>query len=118
MAKFDSTQLESMTVAEILEMRSTLEQELLKRAAELQAQLNEIGLITGGGGTGRKIGKSVAPARYVDSESGQSWSGRGRMAGWLAEKIKQGHKKEEFFVGDDKSGQPVARKTIRRTKRK
>lgn len=116
MAQFDLAQLESMTVAEILEMRSTLEQELLKRAAELQAQLNEIGLI--GGGTGRKIGKSVAAARYVDSDSGQSWSGRGRMAGWLAEKIKQGHKKEEFFVGDEKSEKPAARKPIRRTKKK
>jgi DNA-binding protein H-NS len=115
MPKFDSTQLESMTVAEILEMRSSLEQELLKRAAELQSQLNEIELITGGG-AGGKIRKSVAPARYFDSASGQSWSGRGRMARWLSEKIKEGHKKEEFFVGDEKSAKPTSPKRGRKKK--
>jgi DNA-binding protein H-NS len=100
MAKFDLAHLESMPVAEILEMRRSLEQELLKRATELQNQLDEIGLIAGGAIGG--IRKSAAAPRYVDAASGQSWSGRGRMAGWLAEKIKAGAKKEDFLIGAEK----------------
>lgn len=36
--------------------------------------------------------------KYRDPETGQSWSGRGRMANWLAERIKAGARLEDFLV--------------------
>jgi len=37
-------------------------------------------------------------AKYRDPETGETWSGRGRMATWLSEKIRAGAKLEEFLV--------------------
>lgn len=39
----------------------------------------------------------IAP-KYRDPETGQTWSGRGRMANWLAEKIRNGHRLEDFLI--------------------
>ena len=33
--------------------------------------------------------------KYRDPKSGDTWSGRGRMARWLAEKVKAGEKADE-----------------------
>ena len=42
--------------------------------------------------------KSQVAAKYRDPKSGGTWSGRGRMASWLAEKVKAGEKVEKFLV--------------------
>jgi DNA-binding protein H-NS len=37
-------------------------------------------------------------AKYRNPESGETWSGRGRTARWMAELEAKGHKREEFAV--------------------
>lgn len=36
--------------------------------------------------------------KYRDPDTGETWSGRGRMATWLAERIKAGAKLDDFLV--------------------
>ena len=45
-----------------------------------------------------KRGKSPVKVKYRDPKSGGTWSGRGRMATWLAEKMKAGEKPDKYLV--------------------
>jgi DNA-binding protein H-NS len=42
--------------------------------------------------------KGKAAIKYRDPKSGDTWSGRGRMARWLAEKVKAGEKQDSYLV--------------------
>ena len=42
--------------------------------------------------------KAGVVVKYRDLKSGATWSGRGRMASWLAEKVKAGEKVEKYLV--------------------
>ena len=42
--------------------------------------------------------KNGAAVKYRDPKSGGTWSGRGRMASWLAAKVKAGEKAETYLV--------------------
>lgn len=46
---------------------------------------------------GPRKGATKAPVKFRGPE-GQTWSGRGQMAGWLAKLIEQGRSKDEFAV--------------------
>jgi DNA-binding protein H-NS len=37
-------------------------------------------------------------AKYRDPKTGETWSGRGRMARWLADKVKAGEKQDKYLV--------------------
>ena len=94
-----SVNLKSLSVAELLTMRSDIDVMLQSRRSELQAQLAEIG---GGsvGGTGRtsRIKGSKVAAKYRHPKTGETWSGRGGVAGWLAAELKAGKKREDFLI--------------------
>ena len=42
--------------------------------------------------------KARVAVKYRDPKSGGTWSGRGRMASWLAEKVKAGEKVEKYLA--------------------
>lgn len=42
--------------------------------------------------------KGGAKVKYRDPKTGDTWSGRGRMARWLAEKVKAGEKQDGYLV--------------------
>lgn len=42
--------------------------------------------------------KGVAKIKYRDPKSGETWSGRGRMARWLAAKVHAGDKQDKYLV--------------------
>jgi DNA-binding protein H-NS len=59
------------------------------------------GALTGGatGTRGRKGGRRrKVPVMYRNSKTGETWSGRGRPARWIAAAEKSGHKRTEFLV--------------------
>jgi DNA-binding protein H-NS len=71
------------------------------RIAELHRQLAALD------GGGNRIGKRkytrrkslpTAQAKYRDPKSGETWSGRGRMASWLATKVKAGEKASRYLI--------------------
>jgi DNA-binding protein H-NS len=55
-----------------------------------------------GGGKGAKVGRrgkrGKVPAMYRNPKTGETWSGRGRPARWVAAAEKAGHKRTEFLV--------------------
>jgi DNA-binding protein H-NS len=42
--------------------------------------------------------RSVVKAKYRDSKTGETWSGRGRMASWLKTKVDAGEKQDKYLV--------------------
>ena len=93
------TNIKSLSVTQLLEMRTDIDKLLQSKRTELQAQLAQIG-----GGDSRAVrktgsvkGTKVAP-KYRHPKTGETWSGRGGTAGWLAREIKAGKKREDFLI--------------------
>lgn len=73
------------------------------KIAELQKQIEALGGHSNGNGRKKSNGngnghKASAPVKYRDPATGDTWSGRGRMARWLSVKVKAGQKAEKFLV--------------------
>ena len=61
--------------------------------ADTIARSNGLGIRKAGSVKGTK----VAP-KYRHPKTGETWSGRGGTAGWLAREIKAGKKREDFLI--------------------
>jgi len=91
--------LSSMSVDALLKLRDDIEGVLTRRAAQLRADLSQLGHQIG---STRKVrahalaGRKV-PVKYRD-RSGNTWAGRGAKPVWLREKLKAGAKLEDFAV--------------------
>jgi DNA-binding protein H-NS len=93
-----SSNIKNLSVPQLLAMRSDIDRLLQSKRSELQAQLAQIGgeaVATRRAGSIK--GTKVAP-KYRHPKTGETWSGRGGTAGWLAREIKAGRKKEEFLI--------------------
>jgi DNA-binding protein H-NS len=103
-----SPNFKNLSVPELLAMRADIDRQLQSKKADLQAQLAQIG---GNGGVGRVSsvkGSKVAP-KYRHPKTGETWTGRGGVAGWLAKEIKDGRKREEFFIEKAAKKSPTKR---------
>ena len=93
-----STNIKTLSVPQLLAMRADIDKLLQSKRTELQAQLAQIG---GEGRVARRAGSikgsKVAP-KYRHPKTGETWSGRGGVAGWLAREIKAGKKREDFLI--------------------
>jgi DNA-binding protein H-NS len=49
--------------------------------------------------TARKNGKTSVRVKYRDSKTGETWSGRGRMASWLKAKRDAGENIQKYLLG-------------------
>lgn len=114
-----SINLKSLSVPQLLALRADIDETLQSRRSELQAQLAEIG---GGsaGGTGRvsRIKGSKVAAKYRHPKTGETWSGRGGVAGWLAAELKAGKKREDFLIEGAGNGKPAKAKVSKKRKAK
>ena len=93
------TNLSSMSVEQLLQLRDDVGKELNRKSTELQSQLARLGgEIAPGRGRGGSVlrGKKVPP-KYRD-RSGNTWAGRGAKPRWLVAAIKEGKKLEDFGV--------------------
>ena len=92
-------QIESLTQ----QAEAVRKAELDKVIAEIREKMDKYGLTVAdlGGrkasGSGKKGNQKVA-AKYRNSATGETWSGRGRTPKWLAEAEAQGKKRESFAV--------------------
>jgi len=93
------TNLGSMSVEQLLQLRDEVGKELNRKSTELRSQLArlcwEIASSRGRGGSTLK-GKKVPP-KYRDS-AGNTWAGRGAKPRWLVAAIKEGKKLDDFAV--------------------
>jgi DNA-binding protein H-NS len=99
--------LKSMSFEDLIELRSTVEQMISRKAMsakrELQDKLAALESLTGSSNGQKKrrgvlTGTKVAPKYRNPKDRSQTWSGRGRTPLWLQAMIKQGHKVEEFAI--------------------
>ena len=74
------------------------------RQVRISALKRELVMLENGSSNGhaakpaRGAKKAGVAVKYRDPKSGGTWSGRGRMASWLAEKVKAGEKIEKYLV--------------------
>ena len=101
----------------LVQLHDQHERSLTAKRAELEQQLAELGyhapkkmgrpksLKKANGaakkanGAARKNGKrSSVKAKYRDGKTGETWSGRGRMASWLKSRQAAGEKIEKYLI--------------------
>jgi len=92
------TNLGSMSVEELLQLRDDIGKELNRKTVVLRSQLARLGSeIAPSRGRGSALkGKKVA-AKYRD-RAGNTWAGRGAKPRWLVTAIKEGKKLEDFAI--------------------
>ena len=93
------TNLGSMSVEQLLQLRDDVGKELIRKTVVLRSQLARLGgEIASSRGPGGSVlrGKKVPP-KYRD-RSGNTWAGRGAKPRWLVAAIKEGKKLEGFAV--------------------
>lgn len=113
-----SVNLKSLSVPQLLAMRSDIDVMLQSRRSELQSQLAEIGGGTIGSSRVSRIKGSKVAAKYRHPKTGETWSGRGGVAGWLAAELKAGKKREDFLIGGTGNGKPAKAKAVKKRKAK
>jgi DNA-binding protein H-NS len=113
------TNLASMSVDALLQLRDDIGVTLGRRAKELQGQLarlvDEISPARRGRKTSLKGRK--APIKYRD-KSGNTWAGRGAQPVWLREKLKAGAKLEDFAVKQTAAARKTSPRKSKKRRRK
>jgi DNA-binding protein H-NS len=76
-------------------------EEIASVVAEIQARMREYGITLDDLNRGAKKTKShvASAAKYRNSVTGESWSGRGRTPKWLADELAKGRSREDFLFG-------------------
>lgn len=103
-------ELANLTSIELADLLKRIEAAMVERRkasrAEVKAKIQAIAAEAGftvdelfGAKTG-KAARGTAPVKYRNPDNPEeTWSGRGRMAKWIAEKLKKrGNKLEDFAV--------------------
>jgi DNA-binding protein H-NS len=105
--------IKNLSVSQLLAMRTDIDRLLQSKRSELRAQLMQIG---GGPVKAKRAssikGTKVAP-KYRHPKTGETWSGRGGTASWLAREIKAGKKKEDFLIAKPAKKRGGAKKRAR-----
>lgn len=67
---------------------------------EIKTKMLEYGItVTDLGGSAKKTAyRTPAVAKYRNSSTGATWSGRGRLPLWLTDELAKGRKREEFLI--------------------
>jgi DNA-binding protein H-NS len=90
------TNLESMSVDQLLKLKSEIENVLSRRVTQLQSELSKLT------DHHRKVSASPLAGRKVAikyrDKTGNTWAGRGATPRWLRERLKAGAKLEQFSV--------------------
>jgi DNA-binding protein H-NS len=102
-----------MSVEALISLRENVARALRERGEHLRQRLQRLE-IEGRRSSGRKAATGTGrggklPPKYRDTENPSNvWAGRGAIPTWMAEKIREGAKREDFLIGS--SGTAPARK--------
>src|SRR5262249_34996066 len=92
--------LSSMTVDQLLRLKSDVEQTLSRRVTQLRHELSKLAGSRGKVGAHPLAGRK-APIKYRD-RAGNTWAVRGAQPRWLREKLKRGASLADFAVDKTK----------------
>jgi DNA-binding protein H-NS len=107
--------LSGMSAEALMDLRTRVDEVLLKRRADIERQLERMGsaiTVVGGRDGGSTLKGKKVPPKYR-GPSGETWAGRGVRPRWLVAAIKGGKKLDDFLI--DKSARKGRKK--RRSKR-
>ena len=104
------TNLGSMSVEQLLQLRDDVGKELNRKTVVLRSQLARLGgeIASSRGRGGSLRGKKVPP-KYRD-RAGNTWAGRGARPRWLVAAIKEGKKLEDFAIEKTAAGRKRRKK--------
>ena len=93
------TQLGSMSVEQLVQLREDIGKELNRKSTELRSQLARLGgeIAPGRGRGGSALRGKKVPPKYRGTD-GETWAGRGATPRWLKAALKEGKKIEDFLV--------------------
>jgi DNA-binding protein H-NS len=106
--------LSRMDVESLANLRKQVDELLLKRRADIEAQLGTLAALSGERGTRRGRGVSVLRGKKVPPKyrgpAGETWAGRGARPRWLVAATARGtgKKVEDFLI--DKSAAKASKK--------
>ena len=104
------TNLGSMSVEQLLQLRDDVGKELNRKSTELRSQLARLGgEIAPSRGRGSSLKGKKVPAKYRD-KAGNTWAGRGAKPRWLVAAIKEGKKLEDFAIEKTATGRKRRKK--------
>jgi DNA-binding protein H-NS len=114
MAKISLARLD---VNALLKLRDDIGGILSRKADELKSQIAKLGGdLMARGRIGRRLsatkGRKVAP-KYRDSQTGQTWAGRGARPRWLLARLKAGKKLDDFLIKKARKASKERRKSKR-----
>jgi DNA-binding protein H-NS len=116
-----SSNLGTMSVDALLELRDKIGVMLNQRGTELRRQLQRLDIV-GGRLPGKANGKGGArnggklPPKYRDPDDRSNvWAGRGALPRWMEAKIKGGAKREDFLIAAD--GAPRKKRAAKKARK-
>jgi DNA-binding protein H-NS len=116
-----SSNLGTMSVDALLELRDKIGAVLSQRGTELRRQLQRLDVV-GGRLPGKANGKGGArnggklPPKYRDPDDRSNvWAGRGALPRWMEAKIKGGAKREDFLIAAD--GAPRKKRAAKKARK-
>ena len=114
-----TTNLASMSVDALLQLRDDIGKVLSQKAVQLQQQLSKLGdgVGTGGRARGSAMKGRKVPIKYRD-KVGNTWAGRGAQPIWLREKLKAGAKLEDFAVQKTVASRKTSPRKAKKRRRK
>ena len=113
------TNLGSMSVDALLDLRDDIGKALSARVGQLRDQLSRLGGEIDSARRGRRssLKGRKAPIKYRD-RSGNTWAGRGATPVWLREKLKAGAKLEDFAVQKTVAARKASPRKSKKRRRK
>lgn len=94
-------QLSAQIAALMQQAEAMRKVEVASIIAEIRAKMVEFGItaedLGGAGSRGARKG-SVVAAKYRNSATGETWTGRGKPPRWMAAQLSVGKTKEDFLI--------------------
>jgi DNA-binding protein H-NS len=111
------TNLGSMSVEALLNLRDEIGKVLSQKAVQLQNQLSRLGGEIGNRSRRNPMKGQKVAIKYRDS-AGNTWAGRGAQPVWLREKLKAGAKLEDFTVQKTAASRKASPRKAKKRRRK
>lgn len=92
------TELKAQAEALLKQAEAARRAEIVSVVAEIQGRMKEYGITLEDLKSGAKKARTAVAAKYRNSATGESWSGRGRAPKWLAEEMAKGRSKDAFVI--------------------
>jgi DNA-binding protein H-NS len=108
--------LASMSIDALVKLKDGVAEVLNERATQLRKQLMQLNG-AGKARNGRKRLGRKASAKYRDPKTGETWSGRGGTARWLAAYEKQGRKRDQFLIAQSTASKAKKKSSVKKARK-